>query len=64
MALIAPLIIDRPTNSMPKPAIIPPVFCTASFLANASMNAPMPANVANMTDVDIPPSPNMPKATS
>ena len=49
---IEPLIIERPTKSMPKPAIMPPTFLTVSFFAKALTNAPMPAKVAKIVPVD------------
>ena len=52
-SFIDALIILRPTNSIPKPARIPPIFFTMSFLANAIVNAPIPAKVANTTPVEI-----------
>ena len=47
------LIMSRPTNSMPKPAKMPPIFFTKSFFAKAIINAPIPANVANTIPVEI-----------
>ena len=55
------LIMSRPTNSIPKPARIPPIFLTRSFFAKAIVNAPMPAKVANTTPVEMEFS-NMPRA--
>ena len=55
------LIMSRPTNSMPKPAKMPPIFFTKSFFAKAIINAPMPAKVANTTPVEMEFS-NMPRA--
>ena len=60
---IEPLISESPTNSMPKPAIIPPVLVSLSFLENARMNAPTPANAAKITEVDTEFPPKSPKAT-
>ena len=47
-----------------KPAVIPPIFCNLSFLVNARINAPTPASVANITDVETELPPNIPNATS
>ena len=61
---MAPLIIESPTNSIPNPAKMPPIFCALSFFVKARMKAPMPANVARITEEEIVFPPNMPRATS
>ncbi len=61
-ASIDPLISDSPTKIMPKPAIMPPILRMLSLFANASTNAPIPANAANITEVEIE-FPNIPSAT-
>ena len=58
-----PLIMLRPTKSMPKPVNMPPTLLTDSFFANIAMNAPMPANVENSIVVEIELPPNIPRAT-
>lgn len=63
-SLIEPLIILRPTKSIPNPASMPPSFLPISFLEKSARKAPIPAKAENMIVVDIAPAPpNIPRAT-
>gem|GEM_PF-4326299 len=40
---------ESPTNIIPSPVIMPPIFLTLSFFVNIIINAPTPARAAKMT---------------
>ena len=54
-----PLIMERPTKSMPKPDRIPPRVFILSLLAKVERKAPTPAKAEKITVVDtmLPPTP-------
>ena len=58
-----PLIMLRPTKSIPKPVRMPPIRLSVSFLAKRATKAPMPAKVENRIVVEIELPPDIPRAT-
>lgn len=60
---IEPDIMLKPTNSIPKPVMIPPTFFHISCLANRQMNAPTPASAAKIVVVLSPLPDDRPRAT-
>ena len=62
-SFIEPLISERPTKSIPKPASMPPIVFQLLLLEKRDIKAPSPAKAEKITEVEMPPSPNIPRAT-